>query len=241
MIYSDVAVIIPSRIGSTRLPKKPLAKIGDKIMIEHVVNNLAQLNFPHLFVATDDKEIQNILEQKNINVIMTKPECESGTDRVHEALQSLPNTREINYVVNVQGDMPFINGTVILDLIERLKNSDFDIMTPAVKVGFDIINSESNVKIAIDPNNKALYFSRSLIPHGAKEFLYHVGIYAFKKAALEKFVTLEQTANEKLEKLEQLRALDNGMKIGVCFCDDIPISVDTTEDLEKARKWYNSM
>ncbi len=131
--------------------------------------------------------------------------------------------------------MPFIDEAIIPKIIEGLKTGRFDIMTSVVKVGKDIAGSPSNVKVVIDKNNKALYFSRSLVPSGASEFLYHVGIYGFKAPLLEKFVLLEQSENEKSENLEQLRALDNGMTIGVCYSNEIPISVDTKEDLAKAR------
>jgi 3-deoxy-manno-octulosonate cytidylyltransferase (CMP-KDO synthetase) len=131
--------------------------------------------------------------------------------------------------------MPFIDESIIPKIIEGLKTGRFDIMTSVVKVGKDIAGSSSNVKVVIDKNNKALYFSRSLVPSGASEFLYHVGIYGFKAPLLEKFVLLEQSENEKSENLEQLRALDNGMTIGVCYSNEIPISVDTKEDLAKAR------
>ncbi len=172
---------------------------------------------------------------KGFSAIMTDKNCLTGTDRVYEAFKKLPHSTAIKYVINVQGDMPFIDEAIIPKIIEGLKTGRFDIMTSVVKVGKDIAGSSSNVKVVIDKNNKALYFSRSLVPSGASEFLYHVGIYGFKAPLLEKFVLLEQSENEKSENLEQLRALDNGMTIGVCYSNEIPISVDTKEDLAKAR------
>jgi 3-deoxy-manno-octulosonate cytidylyltransferase (CMP-KDO synthetase) len=170
---------------------------------------------------------------------MTSGSCLSGTDRVYEASKLVPKN-DINYIINVQGDMPFVEPEVILTVIESLKSSSYEIITPVVKVGIDIANSHSNVKVVTDVSGKALYFSRSLIPHGATEFLYHIGIYGFRKSALAKFVKIPQTHLEKNEKLEQLRALQHGIDIGVCYSDTVPISVDTSDDLDKAIEFYNN-
>lgn len=237
-MYSDVVVIIPARIGSTRLANKPLAIIGDCTMIERVVAQVKKTNISNVFVATDSEEIFALMEVKGHKAIMTRSDWPRGSDRVYEAFKSLPNHDKIKYVVNVQGDMPFIDGAVILDIIKGLREKEFDIMTSVVRVGLDVAELESNVKAVVDNNNKALYFSRAVIPHGAKEFLYHVGIYGFKAGALEKFVHLEQSKGETTEQLEQLRALDNGMSIGVCYSNEVPISVDTPEDLAKARDYF---
>jgi 3-deoxy-manno-octulosonate cytidylyltransferase (CMP-KDO synthetase) len=234
-MYSDAVVIIPARIASTRLENKPLQMIGNKTMIEHVVSRVSRIEVAGVFVATDSEEIVSLVTSKGFSAIMTDKNCLTGTDRVYEAFKKLPHSTAIKYVINVQGDMPFIDEAIIPKIIEGLKTGRFDIMTSVLKVGKDIAGSPSNVKVVIDKNNKALYFSRSLVPSGASEFLYHVGIYGFKAPLLEKFVLLEQSENEKSENLEQLRALDNGMTIGVCYSNEIPISVDTKEDLAKAR------
>ncbi len=239
-MYSDVVVIIPARIASTRLENKPLQMIGDKTMIEHVVSRVKKLEVADVVVATDSEEIAFFVDKAGGKSVMTNKNCLTGTDRVYEAFKKLPNCDKIGYIVNVQGDMPFVDESVIFEIITTLKKNKFDIITSAVKVGKDIADSSSNVKVVIDKNNKALYFSRSLVPSGASEFLYHVGIYGFGIKALEKFISLEQSKNEKDENLEQLRALDNGMTIGVCHSKEIPISVDTKEDLEKAREFMAS-
>ena len=236
-MYSDVVVIIPARIASTRLERKILQMIGNKTMIEHVISRIKKTKVAGVFVATDSEEIFALVSKRGFSAVMTNKNCLTGTDRVYEAFKKLPNHDKIKYIVNVQGDMPFIDESVISEIIKGLKSNRFDIMTSVVKVGKDIANFPSNVKVVIDKNNKALYFSRSLVPSGASEFLYHVGIYGFEVQALEKFVSLEQSENEKAENLEQLRALDNGMTIGVCHSREIPISVDTKEDLEKAREF----
>jgi len=234
-MYSDVVVIIPARIASTRLENKPLQMIGNKTMIEHVVSRVSRIAVAGVFVATDSEEIFSLVTSKGFSAIMTDKNCLTGTDRVYEAFKKLSNHKDVKYVINVQGDMPFIDEAIIPKIIEGLKTGRFDIMTSVVKVGKDIASFPSNVKVVIDRNNKALYFSRSLVPSGASQFLYHVGIYGFKASLLEKFVLLEQSENEKSENLEQLRALDNGMTIGVCYSNEIPISVDTKDDLAKAR------
>lgn len=235
MLNSDVIVIIPARIASTRLERKLLQIIGNKTMIEHVLTRMQQVKVATVFVATDSEEIFSLVNNNGFSAIMTDKNCLTGTDRVYEAFKKIPNRDKIKYIVNVQGDMPFIDESVILEIIKGLKKNKFDIMTSVVKVDNEIADLKSNVKVVVDKNNKALYFSRSLIPSGASGFLYHVGIYGFGVKALEKFVSLEQTDNEKAENLEQLRALDNGMTIGICHSKEIPISVDTKEDLERAR------
>lgn len=238
MVHSDVAFIIPSRIGSTRLPNKALADIGGKSMIEHVIARINAGSVNNLYVATDSEKIAEKIKIAGGIAIMTSKDCPTGSDRVYEAFKKIPHNDKIKYIINVQGDMPFVDYRVLKQIIDKLKNSDFDIVTPVVMVGSDIASKSSNVKVVADINDKALYFSRSVIPHGAKEFLYHVGIYGYRTEALEKFVKLKETQYESVEKLEQLRALENGMSIGIVLSNEIPISVDTYEDLEKAREYY---
>ena len=241
MAHSDVAFIIPSRIGSTRLPNKALADIGGKSMIEHVIARINIGSVNNLYVATDSEKIAEKVRIAGGIAIMTSEDCLTGSDRVYEAFQKIPYNDKIKYIINVQGDMPFVDYRVLRQIIDKLKSSDFDIVTPVAVVGSDIANSSSNVKVVADINYKALYFSRSVIPHGAEEFLYHVGIYGYKAEALEKFVKLKATQYESVEKLEQLRALENGMSIGIVLSNEIPISVDTHEDLEKAREYYTKL
>lgn len=238
MQHSDVAVIIPSRLGSTRLAKKPLRLIGSLSIIERVFTNVAQTNLEHIYVATDSQEIADKVTKLGGKIIFTDSDIPTGTDRVYEAFKQIPNNTNINYIVNVQGDMPFIEPSSIIKTIEELKESEYDIMTPVVKVDINVVKDHSNVNVVVDLKGKALYFSRSIIPNGAQDFLYHVGMYVFRKTALERFVKFAPTLLEKTERLEQLRALENGMSIGTCLVDNIPISVDTEEDLKKAIKFY---
>ncbi|HJD59188.1 MAG TPA: 3-deoxy-manno-octulosonate cytidylyltransferase [Rickettsia endosymbiont of Omalisus fontisbellaquei] len=241
MQHQDVAIIIPSRLSSTRLKQKPLQLIGSITLIERVFKQVNQTNLEHTYVATDSEEIANIIKKAGGKVIFTDSAIPTGTDRTYEAFKLIPNNQNINYIVNVQGDMPFIEPSSILKIIEYLKNSEYDIVTPVVKVDRESVEASSNVTVAVDSAGKALYFSRSLIPNGAEEFLYHVGMYGFRKSALEKFVSLKPTFLEKTERLEQLRILENGMTIGTCLVDNVPISVDTEEDLKKAIKFYENI
>ncbi|WP_341787715.1 3-deoxy-manno-octulosonate cytidylyltransferase [Rickettsia endosymbiont of Cantharis rufa] len=241
MRHQDVAIIIPSRLSSTRLKQKPLQLIGSITLIERVFKQVIQADFEHTYVATDSEEIANIIKKAGGKVIFTDSAIPTGTDRTYEAFKLIPNNQNINYIVNVQGDMPFIEPSSILKIIEYLKNSEYDIVTPVVKVDRGSVEASSNITVAVDSAGKALYFSRSLIPNGTEEFLYHVGMYGFRKSALEKFVSLKPTFLEKTERLEQLRILENGMTIGTCLVDNVPISVDTEEDLKKAIKFYENI
>lgn len=239
-MYSDIAIIIPARLGAQRLPSKPLKLIGNFTMIEHVVKQVQKTGLDNIYVATDSELIAEKVTNCGGKYIMTSENLLSGTERVYQAFQSLPNNSSINYVLNVQGDMPFLEPKVIIEVIDSLKKSNHEIITPVIKVNTKEAEGASNVKVVVDANNKALYFSRNLIPYNATEFLYHVGVYGFKAAALAKFVKLSPSYLEKTEQLEQLRALENGMEIGVCYVDNIPISVDTIDDLNKAIEFYNN-
>lgn len=239
MLNDDTAIIIPARIGSQRLHRKLLRSIGDSTIIEWVVQAAFKTGLKNIFVATDSQDIASKLKDYPVRTIMTESTHSSGTDRIHEALSKIDNT-EIKYVINLQGDMPFIDSNIILEVIKRLKSTSYEIITPITKIDPKTAKSQSNVKVVVDKFDRAIYFSRSLIPSSAKEFLYHIGIYGFTKLSLDKFVHTPPSSLEQTEKLEQLRAIENGMLIGVCYVDDIPISVDTQEDLDKAISFFNN-
>ena len=240
-MHQDVLIIIPARIGSMRLPKKFIATIGKHSMAYHVVQQVNKTQLPKIYVATDSELIAEEVTKAGGNYIMTSESCATGTDRVFEAVNRI-NDPKIQYIVNVQGDMPFVDPKTILALVENLKNSSYDIVTPVVKATKEEADSSSKVKAVVDNNNKALFFSRNLIPSAATEFLLHVGMYGFKKSALEKFVKCPVSFLEKNESnLEQLRALENNLTIGVFLADSVPISIDTPEDLEKAREYYDKI
>jgi len=228
----DIAIIIPSRLGSVRLPKKPLAKIGDLTMIERVSMAALKTGISAVYIATDSTEIGALAEKSGAKAIITDKECASGTDRVFLASQiaNLPH----KVIVNVQGDMPFVDPDVILQVAKMCLDTDFDITTAVSEANPEYAASVSNVKAIDDKNGRALYFSRAMIPHNAQTYLCHIGIYAFKRDALSKFCSLPTSEIEKSESLEQLRALHNGMSIGACRAASMPISVDTADDLAAA-------
>jgi len=229
MKIKNAAVVIPSRLGSTRLPRKPLIKIGDLTMIERAVVNALDSDIEKIYVTTDSPLIADLLSPYPIEVIMINEECTTGTDRVFLATKKAEIEQDI--IINLQGDMPFIEPNIITQVAKLALESDFDICTAVSKKELDYAQNKSNVKVVVAPDGRALYFSRSLIPSNTEEFLCHVGIYAYKKHALEKFSALPQSNLEKLESLEQLRAMENGMSIGVCYVENMPVSIDTQDDL----------
>jgi 3-deoxy-manno-octulosonate cytidylyltransferase (CMP-KDO synthetase) len=237
MSMSDTIIIIPSRIGSTRLNKKALQLIGNMTMVEHVYKKASSTGIM-TYVATDSEDIADVVIKTGGNCIMTSSNCQSGTDRVHEAWSAIKDRGDIRYIINLQGDMPLVNPEIILQVVETLRKTNADIVTPVTKVDMTVAESKSNVKVVVDNHGRALYFSRSVIPNGAQEFWYHIGIYGFKVEALQKFIQLPQSYLEKSENLEQLRAVENGMTISVCYASSAPISVDIADELEKVREEY---
>ena len=230
-----VIIIIPARLASTRLPNKPLAMIDGKTMIQRVYEQALKANLGEVFIATDGLEIGNEVKKFGGNYILTNPDLQSGTDRIYSAYKLLKEDFDI--IVNVQGDLPNIDPKVITECTNLALESDCDIATVASKItDISEINNPNVVKIALAQNSLALYFSRSAIPFSKNindDYFHHIGIYAYKKNALEKFVNLTPSPLEKRESLEQLRALENGMKIAVKIVDAHPLSVDTQEDLDK--------
>ena len=238
----DVLIVIPARISSTRLPKKMLAEIdGDPLIVKTYKSAIAA-NIGKVIVACDGPEIAKVIENAGGNAVITDPALPSGTDRVFAAWKSYDREKKYKYLINVQGDLPFINPKFISGTAEFLKNSDYDITTPAAPIYDNSFEINSVVKIAVtftsESEGQALYFSRSPIPFGGP-YYHHVGLYCFRTETLEKFVALPQSRLEKIEKLEQLRAMENGMKIGVKLFSDLepPISIDTQADLDRAREY----
>jgi 3-deoxy-manno-octulosonate cytidylyltransferase (CMP-KDO synthetase) len=237
--------IIPARLASTRLPNKPLSDICGKKMIERVYEQSLKTNLGETYIACDSLEVKNLIENIGGKAIMTDPNLPSGTDRIYQALQQIENKDDFDYIVNLQGDLPIIDPKIIEKTANLIADSIFDITTIAVKINDQKDISDPNiVKVAManlsDIGGKALYFSRSAIPYSKDgDFYEHIGIYVYKKSSLEKFVQLPVSNLEKLEKLEQLRALENNMSIGVALADSKPISIDTESDLEKAKKFLN--
>ena len=231
------AVIIPARYASTRFPGKPLALLAGKPMIRHVYEKAAASCAGIVAVATDDRRIADAVEAFGGVAVMTSPAHPSGTDRIAEALTKLGG--EYDLVVNVQGDEPLIPTSVIDELIGVMRSADAPPMATVAVPGDRDTMTENNVKVVFGADGNALYFSRSMIPFLRKGGVecgvwLHWGIYAYRRSALEKFVALPPGKLENAEKVEQLRALENGIAIRVVTSNLRSIGVDTPEDLAAA-------
>lgn len=239
---NKVLTIIPVRLASTRLPNKPLADICGKSMIQRVYEQALKADLGEVVIACDGEEIAAEVKKFGGKFVLTDPNLPSGTDRIYAAYQSFAQDFEI--ILNLQGDLPNIDPQVIRAAADAALQHDCDIATVASKIKNESEISNPNVvKIAIafkEKNlGKALYFSRCPIPFSKTtdaDFYHHIGIYAYKKSALEKFVNLAPSTLELRESLEQLRALENDMKIFVKIVEAHPLSVDTKEDLEIVKK-----
>jgi 3-deoxy-manno-octulosonate cytidylyltransferase (CMP-KDO synthetase) len=233
-------VIIPARLASTRLPNKPLAEIGGVPMIVRVWAQAMQAGVGPVVVAAAEEEIADAVERAGGHTVMTHPDLPSGSDRIFAALQGLDPMGKYDTVINLQGDLPAVDPAQIRAAAQALPG--FDIATLAAPITDEADRANPAVVKAVvawEPDGrkgKALYFSRATVPTGPGDHFYHVGIYAYTRAALARFVELPPSPLERREKLEQLRALEAGMSIAVARVDAVPLSVDTPEDLEYARK-----
>lgn len=236
-------IIIPARMGSTRLPGKALVDIEGKPMIVRVMEQAKKSKIPDIFVACDGDEIAEIVENAGGKAIITDPNLPSGTDRIYKALIQIENYEQYDGILNIQGDLPLIDPKLVNLMGEKLENSQLDIVTPVVKIHQEEErSSDAVVKVAthIDPETKtgrALYFSRNIIPWGEGDLYHHVGLYGYRREILERFVQLPISPLEQREKLEQLRALENGMSIEAVEVDEAPWGVDRMEDLEIVRRF----
>jgi 3-deoxy-manno-octulosonate cytidylyltransferase (CMP-KDO synthetase) len=238
-------IVIPSRLGATRLPGKPLADIHGAPMIVHVWRRAVAAEAGPVVVACAEREIAAVIEREGGRAVLTRPDHPSGSDRVHEAATILDPDRRHDVVVNVQGDMPTLDPAAVRAALEPLTDPAVDIATVAapMREAWER-ESDAAVKIAagFKPGQRiarALYFSRNLIPSGDGAHYHHIGLYAFRRAALDRFVALPPTLIELRERLEQLRALEAGMRIDVALVDTVPMGVDTPDDLERARRLLN--
>ncbi len=234
-------VLIPARLGSTRLPGKVLADIGGRPMIAHVLHRAQEAGLGPVAVACCEAEVAAAVEAAGGSAVMTAPDLPSGSDRIFAALQSLDAAGAHDVVVNLQGDLPSIDPAYLAAVLKPLAQG-YDIGTLVAPITTtEERHAPSVVKCACaftqDSNvAPALYFSRSLIPSGEGPFWHHIGIYAYRRAALARFVSLPPSPLEVREKLEQLRALESGLRIGVARVEQAPFGVDTPEDLERARE-----
>jgi 3-deoxy-manno-octulosonate cytidylyltransferase (CMP-KDO synthetase) len=235
-------ILIPSRMNATRLPGKPLLKINNLSIISHVFKKAEEANIGEVVVATEDQEILEDVLKNGGKAVLTKINHKTGTDRIFEAYKKL-NIKNIDYILNLQGDEPDINKNDIINLNNFMINYDAQIGTLAAKINDDkMLNNKNVVKVILEnkleENNfpTALNFTRDDLSIDNKNIYHHIGIYSYKTSILEKFVSLEQTNNEKKNKLEQLRALDNKLKINVALAKFSPIGVDTEEDYLAIKK-----
>ena len=241
---SKVLGVIPARLESQRLPRKPLRAIGGQPMIAWVYARACRASCLHnLLVATDSEEIFSYCRKSNIPVQMTSAAHRSGTDRIVEVMSREP----ADIYVNIQGDEPMVTTEHIELMVRPFRESpSTEVSTLKVAIGPEEARSPNNVKVVTDAQGRALYFSRALIPHdrdgaGAVQYYKHLGFYAYTAAALEKFAGLSPSSLEQMEKLEQLRFLENGVPLTVVETSQDTIGVDTEEDLKKVEGYFSRM
>jgi 3-deoxy-manno-octulosonate cytidylyltransferase (CMP-KDO synthetase) len=236
---TKIVGILPARWGSSRFPGKPLHGIAGKPLIQHVWERCTEAAcFDQIIIATDDMRIAEAGFAFGAEIALTSPEHKSGTDRIAEVAMKL---RRASLIFNIQGDEPLIDPLLLRRLVNEIgKRKKIEIITAATPLGLDASLSEHNVKVVFDSKGDALYFSRSLIPFhrttGKIIFYKHLGIYGYRRKALLNFVTLRPSLLEQAEQLEQLRALENGMKIRVIVSEVDSIGVDTPEDATEVER-----
>jgi 3-deoxy-manno-octulosonate cytidylyltransferase (CMP-KDO synthetase) len=241
MAEQDILTVIPARMASTRLPGKPLADIAGTPMIVHVLRRAEAAGTGPVVVATDSEAIFACVEKAGGRAVMTRTDHVSGSDRIFEALASADPEGRCRIVVNVQGDLPTIDPADIRAAVAPLADAAVDIATLAAEIVRAEERTNPNVvKVVgspISPDRlRALYFTRATAPAGDGPLYHHIGLYAYRRAALERFVALPPSPLELREKLEQLRALEAGMRIDVSLVGHVPLGVDTPEDLARARE-----
>jgi len=234
-------VVIPSRLGSTRLPDKPLADICGAPMIVHVWRRAMEARIGPVLVACDDPSIVAVIEAAGGAAVLTRVDHPSGSDRIFEAVSAFDPQGHHEVIVNVQGDLPTIAPSAIRACFGPLADPAVDVATLTTQITVEEEKTNPNVvKVVGTPvapdRLRALYFTRATAPHGEGPLYHHIGLYAYRRAALTRFVALPPSTLEKREKLEQLRLLEAGMRIDAALVDDVPLGVDTPHDLEQARR-----
>lgn len=233
-------LLIPARLASTRLPNKPLADIAGKPMIVHVLDRAREADLGPVVVACDDDSVAEIVRAAGGIAVMTKADHPSGSDRIFEAIGRFDPDGCHDVIVNVQGDLPTIEPAPIRAAAALLGDDDVAIGTLAAEIRIEAERTNPNVVKAVGteiaPGRlRALYFTRATAPWGDGPLFHHIGLYAYRRAALERFVALPPSPLERRERLEQLRALEAGMRIDIAVVDTVPLGVDTADDLEHAR------
>jgi 3-deoxy-manno-octulosonate cytidylyltransferase (CMP-KDO synthetase) len=240
MSENRVLIVIPARMGATRLPGKPLIDIAGTAMIVHVLRRAQAAAIGPVLVATDSEAIASCVEKAGGRAVMTRVDHVCGSDRVFEALETADPTGDHDLIVNLQGDLPTLAPADIRAAIAPLADPRVEIATLAAVITRAQERTDPNVvKVVGTPvapkRLRALYFTRATAPAGEGPFYHHIGLYAFRRPALERFVGLPPSVLEQRERLEQLRALEAGMRIDVALVDSVPLGVDTADDLERVR------
>jgi 3-deoxy-manno-octulosonate cytidylyltransferase (CMP-KDO synthetase) len=238
-------IIIPARLKATRLPDKPLAEIGGEPMIVHVWRRAVEADCGPVVVATDAEPIRDAVLKAGGEAVMTRPDHASGSDRVFEAVLARDPGGKLDTIVNLQGDLPTLEPASVRACLLALDEDRADIGTIAAEIVRPEERGDPNVVKVVGSLLsgrvlRALYFTRAAAPYGEGPLYHHIGIYAYRRAALERFVRLPPSPLELREKLEQLRALEAGMRINVSLVDTVPLGVDTPPDLERARQLLQS-
>jgi 3-deoxy-manno-octulosonate cytidylyltransferase (CMP-KDO synthetase) len=241
MASHDIMILIPARMAATRLPGKPLADIAGQPMIAHVIRRAQEARLGPVIVATDDEVIFAAVEKAGARALMTRTDHASGSDRIFEALELADPEKKARIVVNMQGDLPTLPPGDLAAAVRLLDDPSVDIGTVAAEIrNADERTNPNVVKVVGAPlaqdRLRALYFTRATAPYGEGPLYHHIGLYAYRREALARFVRLPPSPLEKREKLEQLRALESGMRIDVAVVNSVPLGVDTPEDLETARR-----
>ena len=237
---NDVVILIPARLGASRLPGKPLADIAGRPMIAHVLARAKEAGVGPVVVATDSEDISAAVEAAGGRAVMTRADHPSGSDRIFEALTRIDPAARVRVVVNVQGDLPTLSPGDIAAALAPLADPAVDIATLAAEIRDPTQRTNPNVVKVVgspvsDRRLRALYFTRATAPAGAGPLYHPIGLYAYRREALARFVALPPSSLERREKLEQLRALEAGMRIDVAIVDSVPLGVDTPDELAAAR------
>lgn len=234
-------VLVPARLKATRLPDKPLADIHGEPMIVHVWRRAVEADAGRVVVATDTQSIAEAIEKAGGEAVMTRVDHATGSDRIFEALGKVDPSGKADLVVNLQGDLPTLEPRLVRECLAPLSDKAVDIATLAAEIRVAHERTQPSVVKVVgtplaDPRTlRALYFTRATAPHGEGPLFHHIGIYAYRRSALERFVHMPPSPLELREKLEQLRALEAGMRIDVRIVETVPLGVDTPADLERAR------
>ncbi len=239
--FGETLVLIPARMASVRLPGKPLAMIGEKPMIAHVADRARDAGFGEPVVATDAQEVADAVVAHGGQAVLTRDDHPSGSDRIWEALQTLDPDGRVEIIINVQGDLPTLDPAIIQKAAALMDDPAVDIATLTTPIKVEREKTDPNVVKAVgtplSPTRlRALYFTRATAPTGDGPLYHHIGLYVYRRSALQRFVELPPSPLEKRERLEQLRALEAGMRIDVAIVDGVPLGVDTPEHLEEARR-----